>query len=197
MADPGLHFMLLRADRDLRAMAKRFGRDTAEIDGWISAGVSGSDYLWNANAGGFCARDVRSGRFSDGITSASALCFYAGAGNEAQRTETLENIERIGRAAKFLMPSWDPEAPGFEAQRYWCGPVWVQVNYIIAKGLAECGHGALSDRIRNDLAALIKQSGFYECFDPISGEGCIGSDFSWTAALWLAWASPSRDAAAA
>ena len=193
MADPGIHFILLRADRDLRALASQFGHDTAEVDGWIEKGVAGSAYFWNPEIDGFCARDVRSEKFSSGFTNASALCFYADAGTESQRAATTAHIERIGGAAKFLLPSWDPEAPMFEAQRYWCGPIWTQMNYIAAKGLAESGRTALADRLRLDLRAMIEQSGFYECFDPLTGEGCIGSDFSWTAAMWLTWASPAKE----
>ena len=197
MADPGLHFMLLRADRDLLALAKRLGLDTIEIERWIKAGVAGTYFLWNNEVGGFCARDVKSGAFANGFSSASALCFYADAGTDDQREQSLANIERIGAAASYLMPSWDPEAADFESQRYWCGPVWCQVNYMIAKGLEETGHTALAERVRTDLATMIEQSGFFECFDPLSAEGCIGTDFSWTAALWLAWASPTRNTAAA
>ena len=65
------------------------------------------------------------------------------------------------------------------------------MNYMIAKGLAEQGYEDLADKMRVDLRHVIELSGFYECFDPLSGAGCIGRDFSWTAALWLAWASPS------
>ena len=65
------------------------------------------------------------------------------------------------------------------------------MNYMIAKGLAEQGYESLAEKMRSDLKQVIELSGFYECFDPLSGAGCIGRDFSWTAALWLAWASPS------
>ena len=95
------------------------------------------------------------------------------------------------------MPSWDPDSAGFEPQRYWRGPVLPQMNNIIARGLAEQGQYQKAERIRGDLVALIHQSGFYECFNPVTGEGCIGADFSWTAAMWLAWASPRNTAAAA
>jgi hypothetical protein len=194
MADPGIHFMLLRADRDLRAIGEKLGRDTTELDVWIDEGVAGSDYLWNDETSAFCARDVRSGVFSNGFTNASALCFYADAGSAAQRKATITHIERIGSAARFLLPSWDPEAPMFEAQRYWCGPIWTQMNYIAAKGLSETGYTDLAERLRLDLRAMIEQSGFFECFDPITGDGCIGTDFSWTAAMWLTWASPEVEA---
>lgn len=65
------------------------------------------------------------------------------------------------------------------------------MNYMIAHGLAEQGYRDLAEKMRVDLRQVVELSGFYECFDPLSGAGCIGQDFSWTAALWLAWASPS------
>lgn len=199
MADPGLHFILLRANRDLLKLARGLGRTDlcSEIEEWISQGLCGADNLWNAELGAFCARRMVDGTFSKGFSSASALCFYADAGSADQQKSTLGHIERISKLVRFLMPSWDPQAEMFESQRYWCGPVWCQMNRIIAQGLAECGHTELAERMRCDLAALIKQSGFYECFDPLTGAGCIGSDFSWTAAMWLAWASPKKPAKAA
>ena len=58
-------------------------------------------------------------------------------------------------------------------------------------GLTETGEAELAEKLRLDLQQVIEFSGFYECFNPVSGQGCIGKDFSWTAALWLAWAGPS------
>ena len=52
-------------------------------------------------------------------------------------------------------------------------------------------------RVRGDTAALIEQAGFYEYFCPITGRGAGGGDFTWTAATWLAWASPKHATASA
>ena len=190
MADPGLHFIWLRACRDLREIAVWLGKDDVlpEIDSWIEAGIAGADYFWNDAIQAYCVRDVRSGTFSNGFSNASALCFYADVGSELQRSQTLDHIRRIAKQTKFGQPSWDPEAARFESQRYWCGPLWCQMNYMISKGLAEQDIPDLAEKMRLDLRHVIELSGFYECFDPMSGAGCIGQDFSWTAALWLAWA---------
>jgi len=71
------------------------------------------------------------------------------------------------------------------------------MNYIISMGLQKQGYTALANNIRRDLSLLIQKSGFNECFNPLTGEGCLGTNFSWTAAIWLAWASPSRQSMAA
>ena len=199
MADPGIHFILLRANKDLLKVAKLLKLDaqTAELEQLVAHGMDTSDYFWNDAIGAFTARNVRTGEFSNGFSSASALCFYAGAGSEYQRNKTIDNITRVAGRVKYLMPSWDPDAVQYDPQRYWCGPVWPQMNYIISTGLQEQGYSTLADSIRQDMASLIKKSGFYECFNPETGAGCIGVDFSWTAAIWLVWASPSRQKMAA
>ena len=200
VADPGLHFILLRANRDLLSLATLLGKaedEKAEISRWIETGERGSDYLWNDRIKAFCARDARTGQFSDGFSNASALAFYADAGSDQQKDHTLAHIRRIHQKTRFGQPSWDPDAAGFESQRYWCGPLWCQMNYMISQGLAESGEAGLAEKLRLDLRRVIELSGFYECFDPMTGQGCIGRDFSWTAALWLAWAGhdvPARQA---
>ena len=190
IADPGVHFILMRADRDLLAMAERFGKaaEADEIRAWLALGEAGSDQIWNDEIKAFCARDLRTGDFSGAITSASALAFYAGAGSAAQRTAMIEHLNRIMGSVDYALPSLDPNHVRFEPKRYWLGPIWMVVNYMVARGLAETGHGTLAGRIKADSRRLIETTGFYEYFHPLTGEGCGGNDFSWTAAMWLAWA---------
>jgi len=194
MADPGIHFILLRAHRDLLTLAKLLKQTDAitEIETFVANGVSATDYFWNSAVGAFTARNIVNGEFSNGVTSASALCFYADAGTENQRSKTIDNLMRISDKVRYMLPSWDPDAQGFDPQRYWCGPVWPQMNYIISRGLEEQGYDILADKIRRDLLSLIEQSGFRECFNPLSGEGCLGDDFSWTAAIWLTLTSSNK-----
>ena len=61
------------------------------------------------------------------------------------------------------------------------------VNYMLAQGFAEQGMPEAADRIRADSRRLIEGFGFNEAFSPTTGAGTGGSDFSWTAAMWLAW----------
>jgi len=194
MADPCIHFILLRANKDLLKLATMLKLDSAcdELKQLIAIGEKTTEYFWHEDFGAYVARDVKTGEYSRGFSNASALCFFAGVGSDKQQQSTLKHMERIHSQVKFLVPSWDPEAINFDPQRYWCGPIWPQMNYIISRGLAEQGHDTLAQRVKDSMADLIQQSGFYECFNPLTGDGCIGTDFSWTAALWLAWASPNR-----
>lgn len=190
MADPNLHFVLLRADQDLRAMAISLKKPQSVIDQietWIAKGHAATNTIWNVQLGAFTSRDMHSGIFSNGFSNCSALCFYADSGTEDQRGKTLQHMARVARQVDYMLPSWDPEAPDFEAKRYWCGPLWPQMNYMTAIGLSEQGHAAEAAQLQDDLCRAIEKSGFWECFDPITGEGCVGAQFSWTAAIWLSW----------
>jgi len=199
MADPGIHFILLRANKDLLKLAKALNLTVQvdQLEQLIKRGTKANDYFWNESIGAFTARNILTGEFSAGFSNASALCFYADAGTEDQRKKTISNMNRISQRVNYMMPSWDPDHNEFDPQRYWCGPIWPQMNYIISTGLEEQGYAVMANEIRRDMALLIEKSGFFECFNPITGEGCIGTDFSWTAAIWLAWASPNRQGMAA
>ncbi len=195
MADPNLHFILLRADKDLLAMAKDLGKPeatTSQIEAWITKGEAATAYLWSEALGAFTVRDIRTGQFSTGFSNCSALCFYADTGTTEQRAKTLDHMRRIDSKVGYMLPSWDPDADDFEAQRYWCGPLWPQMNYMTALGLAEQGIDDLAQTVRDGLNQAIEKSGFWECFNPLTGEGCVGSDFSWTAAIWLSWDTENK-----
>ena len=61
-------------------------------------------------------------------------------------------------------------------------------------GLTDAGRADLAERLRAETAGAIMRGGFNEYFDPVDGTPCGGKDFSWTAAIWLTWASPSAGA---
>ena len=188
--DVGMSMELLRANRDLCAIAKALGDAAAvqELTERIALSEAGMDWLWNDAAGAYCSRDVTTGESSELVTNASFLAFYAGVGSAAQRDRLLATLARLTTTATYLLPSLEAGSRAYDHQRYWRGPIWLVVSYMVAIGLAEAGHRDWAERIRADSARLIVKSGFYESFSPETGAGSGGNDFSWTAAMWLAWA---------
>ena len=67
------------------------------------------------------------------------------------------------------------------------------MNTLIGIGLEEMGH-AEGQELRALTADLIQAHGFSEYFDPLDGSPAGGKTFTWTAAIWLGWASPNRSA---
>ncbi|MBC6428175.1 MAG: hypothetical protein GDA55_02950 [Cellvibrionales bacterium] len=190
MADVGLSFILLRADRDLLRLAQVLGdeRAAAEIQAWIERGLAGVEQLWDPAADTFCSWDLITGRASGQLTSASFLYAYADAGTDAQRQRMQGHWQRIAEQVRFTLPSFDPDESAFDPACYWRGPCWAVVNHMVARGFAEQGQGEAAARIKADTRRLIATHGFAEAFDPVAGTASGGGEFSWTAAMWLAWA---------
>lgn len=186
VADPGVTAILLRAERDLARLGISLGRDTGEIEARIARLEAGFEQFWNPAAGTYCSFDLRTGIHAEAGTSASFLAPYAGIDRRTDRL-VAELDEWSGRCS-YLVPSFDPRHPAFEPMRYWRGPVWCVVNYMIATGLLEVGATEWARRIKASTRALIMRSGMPESFDPITGGPTGGRRFSWTAAMWLAWA---------
>ena len=186
VADVGMSMILLRANRDLLALAAMLGRESGEIERWIARAETGIGWLWDDARQCWCSRDVLTGKHSGFVTSASFLSFYAGLSDPTRDAAMLAHLHRIAGQVAYLMPSLDPDDPGFQMIRYWRGPVWAVVNWMIGTGLSEAGHAAEGAKVRDDTLALIARNGFYEAFSPVDATGSGGDDFSWTAAIYLA-----------
>ena len=74
---------------------------------------------------------------------------------------------------------------GFSADGYWREPVWINIDWFLMHGLADYGHEDDAERVRRTIVDLCRKEGFYEYFDPPSGQGLGSILFSWSAALLL------------
>jgi alpha,alpha-trehalase len=188
VADVGLNCILMRADRDLLNLARRFAENSAaaEIEAWLARAEIGFSRFVDPATGMWHSFDQIAGSRVPAATSAGFLAFWAGMGDVPLRGL----LERWIATTRYAVPTVAADDPRFDAVRYWRGPVWAIANFMTAEGLREQGHVALAERIREDTSELIERAGFFEYFDPRDGKGCGGSAFTWTAAMWLAWAGP-------
>ena len=82
-------------------------------------------------------------------------------------------------------PSYDRTAKDFDRLRYWRGPIWINVNWLLRRGLQLHGFSYQAEDLRASMLRLIHRNGHYEYFDPDTGAGIGAPEFSWTAALSL------------
>lgn len=185
MADPGITFILLRAHDDLAAIGRELGEDVAEIEGWAKSLRAALPTIWNDELGAYDARDLSTGNFANVLGSGAFLAYLADAGNDRLDARLM----RAWDAVKYGIPSADPQAEIFNPRKYWRGPTWPVVNALLAIGLRDAGRDDLVERLRSETADLIKKHGFFEYFDPLDATPCGGDNFTWTAAIWLTFAS--------
>jgi len=83
----------------------------------------------------------------------------------------------------YWLTTTSQSEPAWEARRYWRGPVWIILNWLVIEGLRKYDYNELADAIQRDTLDLLTRSGFREYYDPRDGSGCGSADFSWSAAL--------------
>jgi hypothetical protein len=74
---------------------------------------------------------------------------------------------------------------GYEPRNYWRGPIWINMNWMLSRGLEQYGYKEKADSLRKDLIQLPIRFGFREYFDSRTGDGYGSDHFSWTAALFI------------
>ena len=193
--DVGIQFILMRADYDLITVIKllitqgklndSYNEKINQLEHWLSNSQLAVDKLFCEKSNTYCSLNLRTNNLSSSFSSASALAWYARVINQNNLNKQLVTINQLSTKVNYIVPSWHPADENFEAKRYWRGPVWAIMNYMIAKGLAENHQLDLATKIKEDTANLIERSGFCEYYDPHTAEGLGGSGFSWTAAIYL------------
>ena len=188
LTDIGVNAMLLRADRDLLALAQLLQEQEsfAELEGWIATLGAALEKRWDTQLTLYTPWDICAAK-SVTMPSINGLVPLFGLSEIA--TETLDAIcnliERWMRQVEYGLPCFDPAHPLFEPYRYCRGPAWPVWSWLIAEGLRYHGREELAFTIRDQTLQLLARSGFYEYFNPRSGAGGGGSNFSWSAAIAL------------
>jgi len=184
--------ILFRADEDLRALAVSLQEPAEEIDGWLQTVRSHFDArFWDADAALYYDYDVRAGKRIPVNTASTFLPLFAGLPSEEQARQLVEqhllNPMEYGRDedVRHWVTTTAKNEPTWEARRYWRGPVWVIMNWLIFEGLRRYRYDDLAQALRRDTVGLIEGAGFREYYDARDGSGCGSTDFSWSAALLI------------
>lgn len=190
IVDPGFNAILIRSCSDLANLADELGEtDIATQSRQFAArGLAAMETLWNEQMGQYLCLDRTTGTQIDSRSIGGLLAAFADIPQHRAHA-IAQRIATLGDQVRYLVPSHDPAVPEFDSLRYWRGPVWLIVNYMIANGLARAGETEIVARIVTDSVRLIEESGFAEYYDPITAEPCGGDQFTWTAAMVIEFLS--------
>jgi glycogen debranching enzyme len=186
VVDPGFNAILIRSCADLAELAEELGLPEIASANRARAqtGLAALERLWSDAHGQYLCLDRTTGKLIDSLSVGGLMAAFA-AIPEARAQAIGKRIEEIASRCRYLVPSHDPADPRFDAKRYWRGPVWLVVNYMIADGLAAAAMDGIAQTIRASSLELIEEGGFAEYYDPMTGEPCGGGRFTWTAAMVL------------
>lgn len=197
--DPLFNAMLAASNQSLARVGALVGANPAAIEQlntWYKATQTAMNYkLWSEETGGYLHYDLRNQRLIQALTSSSFAPLFAGIPTPeraAQLHQTLLGPKfRGANNEHYLCPSFDTQDPRFNPVKYWRGPVWVNMNWLIYHGLRRYGYGDTAALVKNDILELVKNHGLWEYFEPNRAKAAQTTDgygapnFSWTAALIL------------
>lgn len=179
--------ILLRSTRDLIHLATVLSLPSEaekfrKMEEHLTKGLQS---CWREKLNRFVSVDLISGKDVEVITQASFVPLVGLHLADHQRDSIVKDLEQICSGVVLGVPSTPPTSPLFEPKRYWRGPVWAVINWLIADGLRfnELEKKALE--IEKQTVAAMEKNGFCEYFDPMTGAGLGGDQFSWTAAAYL------------
>ena len=158
--------------------------------------------LWDVEHGRYYSRNLRAGVL---LREASILSFMplvdpqlpADGVRGIVRDLSATSFHPAESGEHYVVPSYDLTSPQFDPRRYWRGPVWINTDWLIWRGLLQHGRAELARHVAESMLALVRKSGFREYYDPFSGAGYGADRFSWSAALIIDLIERRRAAAAA
>lgn len=184
--------LLCRAEQDMAELAELIGADPAPFRARAARTAAAIDAkLWDEDRGYYADYDLGAGAAIPVPALAGFSPMFAG----------VPDAERAGRmvgylgsdafwmgpdpAAGFPASSYDRFAPGYSPRRYWRGPVWIHMNWLMMHGLSAYGYAEQAGRLRSAIIDLPRVGDFREYFNPETGTGHGAEVFSWTAALLI------------
>ncbi|MBI4535555.1 MAG: hypothetical protein HY708_04700 [Ignavibacteriae bacterium] len=177
-----LNSMLVVEAKALAAMASELGYD-GEAMAWQRDATTRAkqinETMWDEATGFYYNVDKKNHTFTfkkpNDLKREEIIGFlplWAGIANEQQAKALVQKLtdpKKFWR--KYGVPSLSADDPYYNPKGYWNGPVWVEWNYLIVRGLIDYGFvdeaRELTDRVAaNMIAQLKKDHNLWEFYSP-------------------------------
>jgi neutral trehalase len=185
--DLGFNSIFIRANDHLKHIAKEIGKELpASLQENIKLSEENIDQLWDGYTGQFQSKSFRTQQLTSESTIAALLPLYSGAITKEraqQLVDLMNNPEHFN--LKYPVPSVPASSDYFDPSKYWQGPTWVNMNWLIIDGLKRYGYEEEADQLKQKTLQMVNSSNMFEYFNPINANPEGAEGFSWTAALTI------------
>lgn len=190
--DTLMNAVLIKSNESLIRIGKRFGFDVGELEEWQQQSVpTFQEKLWREELKTFAAYDLRGKQHISHKEIGGIAALYANIPTAEQAAALNDYLQSLHQRGYYICPSFDVDSPFFDSKRYWRGPIWPQMNWMIYHGLKNYNFMETAKIVKSDFLELVTNHGFYEYFESQKSlaqqltTGYGGGDFSWTAACAL------------
>ena len=185
VVDPGFNAILIHSEQALARVARTLGQPEL-ADRLLQRSdrcVQQLETLWNSDLGQYSCWDRCAGRAVSSPSVGGLLPLLVLPADHPRRQALGQQLSRWLDLAPFGVSSMDPQDPRFDGHRYWRGPSWLIINYLLIRGLRQGGQDAQAQRVMDASLACLERGGFSEYYHPITGQALGGGTFTWTAAM--------------
>lgn len=186
--DDMMNAILIKSNQSLIHIGLQLGIDVGELQEWQQQSVkSFNEKCWNDELKIYNSFDLRGKRQIAEKEIGGLIPLFAGIPDSSKADLLNRYLTDLHQRDFYLCPSFDVDSPKFDSKRYWRGPIWPHMNWMIYQGLKKYGYDQTANLIKVDTLELVEKFGFYEYFEPQKSlaktltKGYGGDTFSWTA----------------
>ncbi|MBT8233209.1 MAG: glycoside hydrolase [Bacteroidia bacterium] len=190
--DNMMNAILIKSNNSLIEMADDLKLDSNEVKEWQQLSMSNYDRkFWNEDLETYVGFDLRHNKQLLHREIGGLIPLFADIPDQAKAEKMNNYLQNLSDRGYYLCPSFDVDSPKFDSKRYWRGPIWPQMNWMVHKGLRQYGFNDTADKVKSDLNELIHKLGFFEYFEAQKiivekmHRGYGGDNFSWTASSYI------------
>lgn len=183
--DLAFNCIFIRANKHLVDIAETLGEIIpGEVLAKMQKTEAALELLWDDQSGNYFSCSLVSKDLIREPTITTLLPLYSKSISD-ERAEHLVGLlkKRSQFRANYPVPSVPLTSDYFNDLKYWQGPTWINMNWLIIEGLKNYGYKEEADKLKDQTLKLVNKNGCFEYFSPLSGKPAGAANFSWTAAL--------------
>ncbi|MGA0232558.1 MAG: MGH1-like glycoside hydrolase domain-containing protein, partial [Saprospiraceae bacterium] len=184
--------ILIKSNESLIEIASDLGLDAGQVKEWQALSTANYDNkFWSDELNTYVGYDMRHEKQMKHREIGGFVPLFASIPSDDKATKLNDYLQSLSARGYYLVPSFDVDSPLFDSRRYWRGPIWPQMNWMIYKGLRNYAFDDTAKVVKDDLIHLIENLGFHEYFEAqkVVADGLTkgygGNNFSWTASSYI------------